>query len=70
MLPGEQKGCRKRSRGNNDLFYIDSAVIREVRSRKKNLAVAWIAHEAYDMVVHSWIKKCLDLFGVVENIRT
>ena len=69
MLPGEQKGCRKRSRGNNDLLYIDSAVIREVRSRKKNLAVAWIAYEAYDMVPHSWIKECLDLFGVAENIR-
>ena len=30
------EGCRKRSRGTNDLFYIDRAVIREVKSRKKN----------------------------------
>ena len=42
LLPEEQKGCRKRSRGTNDLLYIDRAVIREVKSRKKNLAMAWI----------------------------
>ena len=36
LLPEEQKGCRKRSRGTNDLLYIDRIVIREVKSRKKN----------------------------------
>ena len=34
LLPEEQKGCRKRSRGTNDLLYIDRAVIREVKSRR------------------------------------
>jgi len=71
LLPEEQKGCRKGSRGTNDLLYIDRAVIREVKSRKKNLAMAWIDYKkAYDMVPHSWIKECLDLFGVAENIKT
>ena len=71
LLPEEQKGCRKRSRGTNDLPYIDTAIIREVKSRKKNLAMAWIDYKkAYDMVLHSWIKECLDLFGVAENIKT
>ena len=71
MLLEEQKGCRKRSRGTNDLLYIDRALIREVKSRKKNLAMAWIDHKkAYDMVPHSWIKECLGLFGVAENIKT
>ena len=70
LLPEEQKGCRKRSRGTNDLLYIDKAVIREVKSRKKNLAMAWVDYKkAYDMVPHSWIKECLDLFGVAENIK-
>ena len=56
MLPEEQKRCRTRSRGTNDLIYIDRAVIREVKSRKKNLAMAWIDYKkAYDMVPHSWI---------------
>ena len=35
LLPEEQKGCRKRSKGTNDLLYIDRAVIREVKSRKR-----------------------------------
>ena len=30
----EQNGCRKISRGNNDLVYMDRAVIREVKSKK------------------------------------
>ena len=42
LLPEEQKGCRKGSRGTNDLIYIDRAVIKEVKSRNKNLAMAWI----------------------------
>ena len=36
LLPEEQKGCRKGSR----LFYIDRAVIKELKSRNKNLAKA------------------------------
>ena len=32
LLPEEQKGCRKGSRITNDLFYIDRAVIKEVKS--------------------------------------
>ena len=71
LSPEEQKGCRKRSRGINVLLYIDSAVIREVKSRKKNLAMTWIDYKkAYDMVPHSRINECLDLFGVAENIET
>ena len=40
LLTEEQKGCRKRSRTTNHLLYIDGAVIREVKSRKNNLAKA------------------------------
>ena len=71
LLPEEQKGCRKGSRGTNDLIFINREVISEVKSRKNNLAMAWIDYKkAYDMVPHSWIKECLDLFGVAENIKT
>ena len=42
------------SRGTNDLLYIDRAVIKEVKSRNKNLAMAWIDYKkAYDIVPHS-----------------
>ena len=30
LLPEEQKGCRKGSRGTTDLFYIDRAVINQI----------------------------------------
>ena len=71
LLPEEQKGCRKGSRGTNDLLCIDRAVIKEVKSRNKNLAMAWIDYKkAYNMVPHSWIIECLGLFGVAENIKS
>ena len=71
LLPEEQKGYRKGSRGTNDLHYIDRALVKEVKSRNKNLAMAWIDYKkAYDMVPHSWIIECLDLFGAAENIKS
>ena len=31
----------------------------------------WIDYKkAYDLVPHSWLIECLDLFGVVENIKS
>ena len=69
LLPEDQKGCRKVCRGTNDLLYIDRAVIKEVKPRNKNLAMAWIDYKkAYDMIPHSWIIECLDLFGVAESL--
>ena len=54
LLPEEQKVCRKGSRVINDLLYIDRAKIKEVKSRNKNLVMAWIDYKkAYDMVPHS-----------------
>ena len=39
---------------SNDLLYIDLAVIKEVKSRNKDLAIDWIDYKkAYDMVPHS-----------------
>ena len=49
LLPEEQKGCRKGSRGTNDLLYIDRAVIKEVKYRNKNLAMAWIDYDGFQM---------------------
>ena len=67
LLPEEQKGCRKGSRGTNDLLYIDRAVIKEVKSRNKNVAMAWIDYKkAYDMIPHLWIIECLDLLNLVK----
>ena len=45
LLPEEQKGCMKGSRGTNDLLFIYRAVLKEVNSRNKNLAMAWIDYK-------------------------
>ena len=70
-LDQEQKGCRKGSRGTNDLLYIDTVVIKEAKYRNQNSTMALINYKkAYDMVPHLWIIECLDLLGVAENIKT
>ena len=45
LLPEEQKRCIKGSRGTSDLLDIDRAVIKEVKSRNKNLTMAWIDYK-------------------------
>ena len=53
-LPEEQMGCRQKCKETDDLLFIDKMILREVRMRKKNLAVPWIDYKkAYDMVLHS-----------------
>ena len=54
MLPEEEKGSRKGSRGTNDLLYINSVVIKEVKSRNINIVMVRIYYKkACDMVPHS-----------------
>ena len=38
----EQKGCCKVSRGTAELLYIDQRILNENKTRRKNLAIAWI----------------------------
>ena len=45
LLPEEQKECMKGSRGTNDLRFIYRAVLKEVKSRNKNLAMVWIDYK-------------------------
>ena len=59
LLPEEQEGCRKGSRGTSNLLCIDRAVINEVSFRNKNLAMVWIDYKkSYDMAPYSWIIEC------------
>ena len=70
LLPVEQKGCRKRSRGTKDQLLIDKMIIKNCKRRHTGLAMGWIDYKkAFDMVPHSWILKCLDMFKVADNIK-
>ena len=56
----EQKGCHKRTRGTEELQYIDQYILNETKTRPKNLAMALINYKkAYNMVPQSWILHCL-----------
>ena len=71
LLPDEQKGCRKKSRGTKDQLLIDKAILREVRRKKRCLAMSWIDYKkAYDMVPHSWILEMLEMVKVARNVST
>ena len=64
LLPEEQKGCRRDSKGTADLLFIDKLLLKEVKFRKRNLAMGWIDYrKAYDMLPHSWILECLVNLG-------
>ena len=70
LLPDEQKGCRRNSRGTKDQLIIDKMVQKNCKRRLTNLCMAWIDYKkAYDMVPHSWISKCLDMFKVADNVK-
>ena len=70
LLFEEQKGCRKKSKGTHDLLYIDKLILREAKKRQKNLAMGWIDYKkAYDMIPHSWLKECLQMFKIADNIN-
>ena len=69
LLPEEQKGCRKRSRGTKDQLLIDKAVLKEAKRCKRNLSMAWVDYrKAYDLIPHSWLLRILDLTKVAGNI--
>ena len=71
LLPEEQQGCRRKSRGTKDQLLIDKTILKDCRKRRTNLAMAWIDYrKAYDFVPHSWILECLDMLGIADNVRS
>ena len=70
ILPEEQKGCKRKCRGNKDKLLIDKVILRGCKKRKTNLAMTWIDYQkAYDMIPHSWIMECLNLVGVASTFE-
>ena len=63
LLPDEQKGCRRGSRGTKYHLLIDEAVLKDCRKRHTNLSMAWVDYKkAYDLVPHNWIIGCMKMF--------
>ena len=60
LLPDEQKGCRKGSRGTKDQLLIDKAILREAKVRKRQLAMGWIDYRKAKRQnwLMNWLKSC------------
>ena len=51
------------------MLYIDRMILKEVKQRKKGLAMGWIDYrKAYDMIAHSWVLESLKELGVHKQI--
>ena len=64
----QQKGCRRKCRGNKDQLLIDKMVIMNSKGRKTNLIMAWIDYKkAFNMMPHSSLIECLEICGAEES---
>ena len=68
LLPEEQKGYKRKTKGTKYQLLLDKAVLKDCKNRHTNLVMAWVEYrKAYDMIPHGWIGECLELFGVADN---
>ena len=52
-----------------DQLLVDKTILENCRRRLTNLSTTWIEYrKAYNMVPHSSILKCLNMFGTARNI--
>ena len=70
ILPEEQKGCRKKSRGCKDQLLISQMVMQHAKKFKKDLYFIWIDYKkAFDNIPHSLIKQILETYKIKEVVR-
>ena len=71
ILPEEQKGCKRGSRGTKDQLLIDKSALNDCKKRHTNLSMAWTDYrKAYDLVPHSCVNECMEMFRIAKNLRT
>lgn len=69
LLPREQKGGRKGCRGTKDHLLVDKMILRQAKSQKRRLNIAYIDYKkAFDMTPHSWLIECMNIYGISRNI--
>ena len=69
LLPNEQKGCKKMSRGCKEQLLIDKLILKNCKRRKTDLQMCFIDYKkAYDKIPHSWIIESMKICGVAPNI--
>ena len=69
LYPEEEKGYRKVSRGTRELLYIYQHILNETKTRRKTLAIVWIAYKkVYDKVPQSWIINSPKMYKISHEI--
>ena len=69
LIPWQQKGNKRKSRGTKDQLLIDKLIMNMAKKKKRNLRMIWIDYEkAYGSVPHFWILDSLRIYGVADNI--
>ena len=69
LIPKEQKGCYRGSKGCKDQLLISKAILQECKRRGKNLSMALIDYQkAFDRAPHSWIIKSLELIRIINKV--
>ena len=54
----------------NDAKEIGKTVFKDCKKRHTHLSMAWIDYrKAYDLVPHSWVNECMQIFGIAGNLR-
>ena len=49
---------------------MDKEVLKDCKRGSANLTMAWVDYrKAYDMIPHSWISECLEVFGIAGNTK-
>ena len=63
QFPEEQKGCGKGTRRTNHLLCTDQHIIKKVKTKRKNVAMAWVEYKRL-----TWIIECLQMCKISEQL--
>ena len=70
LLPEEQRRCRRKLRETKEQLLIDKMILRNCKGWMTRLGMTWVdSKKTFDIVPHSWLKKCVMMFGVAENMQ-
>ena len=69
LFPEVQKECRKWAIGTKQLLFSDKHILKESKTRRKNLALVWNDYKKpYDMVLQSWIIDCFKMCKITGEV--